>query len=89
MGIILSGMGSDGAAGIQAIKNELGMVMAQDPESAKFKGMPESVMGTGLADYILPPGEMPGQAPGIHGARAGRRNRNDRGGALQLPDENS
>ncbi len=73
VGIILSGMGSDGTAGIQAIKNELGMVMAQDPESAKFKGMPESVMDTGLADYVLPPGEMPEQLLGIRESRAERR----------------
>lgn len=59
VGIILSGMGSDGAVGIQAIKNELGMVMVQTPESAKYDGMPQSVVNTALADYILPPGDMP------------------------------
>ena len=59
VGIILSGMGSDGTAGMQYIKNELGMCMAQEPDSAKFDGMPESVIHSGLADYILPPGEMP------------------------------
>jgi two-component system, chemotaxis family, CheB/CheR fusion protein len=59
--IILSGMASDGTAGLKAIKNELGMVMVQDPESAKFDGMPTSAIKTGLADYILPPEEMPAQ----------------------------
>ncbi|MHB8853729.1 MAG: chemotaxis protein CheB [Ignavibacteriaceae bacterium] len=59
--IILSGMASDGSAGLKAIKNELGMVMVQDPKSAKFDGMPASAIKTGLADYILPPEEMPGQ----------------------------
>lgn len=59
--IILSGMASDGSAGLKAIKNELGMVMVQDPKSAKFDGMPSSAIKTGLADYILPPEEMPGQ----------------------------
>ncbi len=57
--IILSGMASDGTAGLKAVKNELGMVMVQDPKSAKFDGMPTSAIKTGLADYILPPEEMP------------------------------
>lgn len=59
--IILSGMASDGTAGLRAVKSELGMVMAQDPESAKFDGMPSSAIKTGLVDYILPPEEMPAQ----------------------------
>jgi two-component system, chemotaxis family, CheB/CheR fusion protein len=57
--IILSGMASDGTAGLKAIKTELGMVMAQEPNSAKFDGMPSSAIKTGLVDYILPPEEMP------------------------------
>jgi len=56
--IILSGMASDGTAGLKAVKSELGMVMVQDPKSAKFDGMPNSAIKTGLADYILPPEEM-------------------------------
>ncbi|MBU2493056.1 MAG: PAS domain-containing protein [Bacteroidetes bacterium] len=59
--IILSGMASDGTAGLKAIKSELGMVMVHDPKSAKFDGMPTSAIKTGLADYILPPEEMPAQ----------------------------
>ena len=59
--IILSGMASDGTVGLKAVKSELGMVMVQDPESAKFDGMPSSAIKTGLADYILPPEEMPSQ----------------------------
>jgi two-component system CheB/CheR fusion protein len=59
--IILSGMASDGTAGLKTVKSELGMVMVQDPKSAKFDGMPTSAIQTGLADYILPPEEMPEQ----------------------------
>ena len=59
--IILSGMASDGTLGLKAIKNELGMVMVQDPHSAKFDSMPNSAIKTGLADYILSPEEMPEQ----------------------------
>lgn len=61
VGIILSGMGSDGTIGIQSIKGELGMVMVQDPASAKYDGMPQSAIYTGLADFVLPPEEMPEQ----------------------------
>lgn len=59
--IILSGTASDGTAGLKEVKSELGMVMVQDPGSAKFDGMPASAIKTGLVDYILPPEEMPEQ----------------------------
>ncbi|MEJ2690293.1 MAG: chemotaxis protein CheB, partial [Deltaproteobacteria bacterium] len=59
--IILSGTGSDGTLGVKAIKGEAGMVMVQDEASAKYDGMPRSAIATGLADYVLPPVEMPGQ----------------------------
>lgn len=55
VGIVLSGTGSDGTRGIRAIKELGGLVMAQDPTTAKFDGMPASVIATGLADYVLPP----------------------------------
>ncbi len=61
IGIILSGMASDGTAGLRDIKSELGMIMVQDPSSAKFDGMPSSAIKTGLADYALQPEEMPEQ----------------------------
>ena len=57
--IVLSGMASDGSAGLKAVKSELGLVLVQDPLSAKFDGMPSSAIKTELADYILPPEEMP------------------------------
>ena len=57
--MILSGTGSDGVRGIRAIKEAGGMVMAQSEESAKFDGMPRAAIATGLADFILPPDEMP------------------------------
>ena len=52
-------MASDGTAGLKVVKSELGMVMVQDPKSAKFDGMPNSAVKTGLADYIFPPEDMP------------------------------
>jgi two-component system CheB/CheR fusion protein len=58
IGIVLSGTGSDGTLGVRAIKGEGGMVMAQNPESTEFDGMPRSSIATGLVDYELPPAEM-------------------------------
>ncbi len=59
--IILSGTGSDGTRGVRAIKEWGGLVMVQDEASAKFDGMPRAAASTGLADFILPPEEMPSQ----------------------------
>jgi two-component system CheB/CheR fusion protein len=59
--IVLSGTGSDGALGVRAVKGEGGMVMAQNPESTEYDGMPRSAIATGLVDYVLPPAEMPAQ----------------------------
>jgi len=61
IGIILSGTGSDGTLGIRAIKGEGGMVMAQNPGSTEYDGMPRSAIATGLVDFELPPAEMPAQ----------------------------
>ncbi len=61
IGIVLSGTGSDGTLGVRAIKGEGGMVMAQNPESTEYDGMPRSAIATGLVDYELPPAEMPAQ----------------------------
>jgi two-component system, chemotaxis family, CheB/CheR fusion protein len=53
--VILSGTGSDGALGVQAVAEEGGIVFAQDPASAKFDGMPRSAIETGCVDFILAP----------------------------------
>ncbi len=59
--IVLSGTGTEGAMGLRAVKGEGGMVMVQEPESAKYDGMPRSAIATGLVDYILPPEKMADQ----------------------------
>jgi two-component system CheB/CheR fusion protein len=56
--IILSGTGSDGTKGIQAIKECGGLVIVQDPASAKFDGMPNSAIASGHVDFIVPPAQM-------------------------------
>ncbi|MFT5468924.1 MAG: two-component system CheB/CheR fusion protein [Verrucomicrobiales bacterium] len=61
VGVILSGSGTDGTLGVKAIKGESGMVMVQEVRTAQYSGMPSSAISTGLADYILPPNEMPRQ----------------------------
>ncbi|HEU4471880.1 MAG TPA: chemotaxis protein CheB, partial [Flavisolibacter sp.] len=57
--VILSGTGTDGSKGIGAIQAEGGMVLVQDPLTAKFDGMPNSAIATGYSDYILSPELMP------------------------------
>ncbi|MEO6567148.1 MAG: chemotaxis protein CheB, partial [Opitutaceae bacterium] len=57
--IVMSGMGSNGTAGAQAIKAVGGLCIAQDIESAKFPSMPRNLIEMGLADYVLKPEEMP------------------------------
>ncbi|MDQ1331119.1 MAG: two-component system, chemotaxis family, CheB/CheR fusion protein [Thermodesulfobacteriota bacterium] len=61
IGVILSGMGSDGTLGLRAIKEKAGSVFVQAPASAKFDGMPRSVIEAGLADVIAPVEELPGR----------------------------
>jgi len=57
--IVLSGTASDGALGVKAVKGEGGMAMAQEPETARYPGMPQSAIATGMVDFVLPPQEMP------------------------------
>ena len=56
--VVLSGTGSDGTNGVKAVKEYGGLVIAQEPETAKFDGMPKSVIKTGLADFTLSPEEI-------------------------------
>jgi len=75
--IILSGTGTDGTLGLKTIKAELGAVFVQDPESARYDGMPRSAINTGLADFVLPAPEMPQKLiefvkhAAVNGARIG------------------
>jgi len=61
IGVILSGMGSDGTLGLKAIKGQAGVVFVQDPASAKFDGMPRSAIDAGLADVVAPVEALPGR----------------------------
>src|SRR5205814_5398647 len=55
IGIVLSGTGSDGTAGLRAIKAAGGLTFAQTEESAKFDAMPRSAIRSGFVDLVLPP----------------------------------
>ena len=59
IGIILSGMGSDGSLGIKAIKEKNGIVLVQEPSTAKFDGMPRSATQVITPDIIAPAKELP------------------------------
>jgi two-component system chemotaxis response regulator CheB len=56
--VVLSGTGSDGAMGVQAIKKMGGTVIAQDEQTAEFFGMPNAAIQTGNVDFILPLSEI-------------------------------
>ncbi len=58
LGVILSGMGSDGTQGLRAIKERAGAGFVQSPETAKFDSMPRSAINAGLADVVAPPEEL-------------------------------
>jgi two-component system CheB/CheR fusion protein len=55
IGVILSGTGSDGAHGMRAIKASGGLTVAQEPETAKYDGMPKAAIDSGCVDQTLPP----------------------------------
>lgn len=55
---VLTGTGSDGAMGASAVKSRGGTVIAEDPELAEFRGMPEAVIAAGAVDFVLPLDEI-------------------------------
>ncbi len=59
IGVVLSGLGSDGTLGLQAIKSQGGLTLAQQPESAQFDSMPNSAIAAGAVDIVALPAEMP------------------------------
>jgi chemotaxis methyl-accepting protein methylase len=61
IGVILSGMGSDGTMGLRAIKEKAGLALVQEPASAKFDSMPRSAINAGLADLVAPAEDLPGK----------------------------
>ena len=54
LGVVLSGSGSDGSAGIRAIKEAGGTTIAQNPDEAEFPPMPRAAVETGCVDFVVP-----------------------------------
>ena len=61
LGVILTGMGNDGEKGMGAIKSSGGRTLAQDEETCVVYGMPRAVVEAGLADKVVPLGEVAGE----------------------------
>ena len=59
VGVVLSGMGADGTLGLQAIRAQGGMTLAQAPNGAKFPAMPQSAINAETVDVVAPADELP------------------------------
>ena len=59
LAVVLTGTGSDGSMGVQAVKKVGGTVIAQDEKTSEFFGMPGAAIATGCVDFILPMNEIP------------------------------
>ncbi|MDO8387433.1 MAG: chemotaxis protein CheB [Polaromonas sp.] len=57
--VVLSGMGSDGTLGLQAVKAMGGLIVVQQPDTAQFDAMPTSAIASGCADIVAPPAALP------------------------------
>ncbi len=73
IGVILSGMGSDGTLGLGPSRRRRAWSSCRTPASAKFDGMPRSAIDAGLADVVAPAEELPGKIVAYLAARAARR----------------
>ena len=86
--VILSGTGSDGSLGLKAVKEQGGLVIAQDPNEAEYDGMPRSAILTGAVDLVLPVAKIPeilakyGRQRVLNGKRKGRAPDDDPPGRL-------
>jgi two-component system, chemotaxis family, CheB/CheR fusion protein len=61
VGVVLSGTGEDGTAGVRYIRDAGGITLAQSPAEAEYGGMPVSAIATGLVDLVLHAERMPGE----------------------------
>ena len=83
IGVVLSGMGADGTLGLQAIKGQGGLTLAQEPASAQFDSMPKSAIAAGVCDIVAPTPELPLRIMLVTAGRAAPAPR------LVSPDKNS
>jgi len=66
IGIVLTGLNQDGAAGLAAIKEQGGVAIVQDPSSAERRAMPDAALAATSADAVLPLAEIPGFLHSLH-----------------------
>ena len=71
VGVVLSGTGSDGTAGLQAIHAVGGVAAVQQPDTAQFDAMPRSALRAGGVDLVASPASLPGQIIALLTQRAG------------------
>lgn len=81
VGVVLSGTGTDGTAGLRAIQAAGGFTFVQKPETAKYDGMPRAAIDAGVADRILPPEEI-----AVELGRLGEIGTSSRVGSSRSPD---
>lgn len=77
IGVILSGTANDGTLGLAAIKDNAGITFAQDTESAKYDGMPNSAIASGVVDYVLSPDRIAQELVRIQKQPSGQEFPND------------
>src|SRR5271157_1744501 len=66
--VILSGAGTDGARGVQAVRSSGGIVFVQDPATAEFPAMPLAAINTGQMDGVLSPPDIAREILKLHGS---------------------
>lgn len=77
IGIILSGMGSDGTLGMQNIKDRGGLTLVQDPSTSGYDSMPRNAMKSVQIDVVAPAGELPGKLISILNRSSWNGNKTD------------
>jgi len=82
--VVLSGTGTDGTQGLRLVKEKDGLTVAQTPETAKYAGMPESAIQTGLVDVVSPPPEIPERLIQYFKKYAGKEGREEEEETLPL-----
>jgi two-component system CheB/CheR fusion protein len=85
VGVVLSGMGADGAIGLQSIRQQGGLGCAQQPESAQFDAMPRNAIATGAADIVDTPAALPQRILLVTAARAATAGPDVDDGRLMAP----
>ena len=66
VGVVLSGTGMDGTAGVRYIRQAGGVTVAQRPEEAEYDGMPSSAISTGFVDLVLPASRIAAELTRLH-----------------------